>query len=119
MTRNNVFHLPVAPAPRSGKNSQGATCPASTASRLVARKSAAPITPEQLAAIMGDRAAAGLARAANDCPDLYEVFRHERPTFGEIMVAAFRRWSFRIGMACYVVAVAVAMYFAFQMGRGL
>lgn len=35
------------------------------------------------------------------------------------LVAFFRRWQFRIGIACYAIAVVTACVFAFQMGRGL
>ena len=34
------------------------------------------------------------------------------------LVAFFRRWQFCIFVGCYVVAVATACYFAFQIGLG-
>jgi hypothetical protein len=54
-------------------------------------------------------------------PDLYEALRHvdHRPPLGERLVRFFRRNSFSVGVVCYVVAVAVGMYFAFQIGRGV
>jgi hypothetical protein len=47
-------------------------------------------------------------------PDLYASFNHE-----SALVATFRRWSWRIGIGLYAFAVVVAMYFAFQLGRGV
>jgi hypothetical protein len=49
--------------------------------------------------------------------------RHEyqphRLTFGERLVLLFRFHAFAIGVALYLLAVSVACYFAFQLGRSV
>lgn len=54
-----------------------------------------------------------------DYPIRFIPSRNQPPSFGEKLVEFMRRWQFRIGIACYIVAVAVGCYFAFQVGRGL
>lgn len=47
--------------------------------------------------------------------------RDDRPyvTFGDMLVAFFRRSASVIGWSLYVLGVLTAMYFAFQLRRGL
>jgi hypothetical protein len=62
------------------------------------------------------------ARLRDDRPDLFEALRENarrEPTWGEKLVEFFRRSSFACGIALYLLAVAVGMYFAFQLGRGV
>jgi hypothetical protein len=74
----------------------------------------APIPAEHLRAILDPK------------PDLYDLRVQQlaeeamrRAARAEAFTNTFRRWSWRIGIGLYAFAVVVAMYFAFQIGRGV
>jgi hypothetical protein len=72
-----------------------------------------PIDPDRIRRIFGDQPL--------DYPTPFRFVPSAPipPTFGERVVAFFRRQQFRIGMACFAVAVGTVCYFIFQTARGL
>jgi hypothetical protein len=62
-----------------------------------------------------------IAREAEGQPDAWPYDESEcvEDMLDLALVRFFRRNSFSVDVVCYVLAVAVGMYFAFQIGRGV